>query len=142
MVLGWAPRPQGGQTPSGEVDLTGWLQPSEGADDVAPVEGDVLPALRTADLLGRVPGDVYSGYVILRSPGEVRGDLVPVTPESLPDPPASTALRNLFYGAEWWLFAGFAAYLWLQWARDAVRSARAPGTAADPAEGQPIASGA
>jgi cytochrome oxidase assembly protein ShyY1 len=142
VVLGWSARPDDGPAPSGEVDLTGWLQPSESGDDAGPVEGDVLPALRTADLLGRVPGDVYSGYVILRSPAQVRGDLVPVTPESLPDPPASTALRNLFYGLEWWLFAGFAAYLWLQWSRDAVRSARATGTAADPAESQPIASGA
>ena len=108
--------------------------------------------LRTADLLGRVPADVYSGYVILRSPAAVRGDLVPVTPDSLPDPPASTALRNLFYGIEWWVFAAFAAYLWWQWSRDAVRAdRRRRGTAAGADDGepgdqrpadQPIASGA
>ena len=143
VVLGWTPDPSGGVAPTGTVDLTGWLQPSEAGDDGGPVTGDVLPALRTADLLGRVPGDVYSGYVILDTPAEVRGDLVAVTPESLPDPPASTALRNLFYGVEWWVFAAFAAYLWFQWSRDAVRAARGTrptgGEATDP---EPVASNA
>jgi cytochrome oxidase assembly protein ShyY1 len=140
VVLGWSPSSSGGRAPSGSVDLTGWLQPSEaGQDGSGPVQGDVLPALRTADLLERVPGDVYSGYVILRSPADQRGDLVAVTPDSLPEPPASTALRNLFYGIEWWVFGAFAVYLWLQWSRDAVRTARlrAAERAAHP---QPIAS--
>ena len=141
VVLGWAPRPEGGTAPRGTVDLTGWLQPSEGSDESgAPVTGDVLPAMTTSDLLGRVPHDVYSGYVILRSPEAVRGSLVPVTPESLPDPPASTALRNLFYGIEWWVFAGFAVYLWFQWSRDAVRKARGEDTD-ETVDSLPIASG-
>ena len=78
-----------------------------------------------------------------------RGDLVPVTPDTLPDPPASTALRNLFYGIEWWVFAAFAAYLWWQWSRDAVRAARrrdeeasAPEPDDQRPEGRRIASGA
>jgi len=143
VVLGWSPEATGGTAPTGPADLVGWLQPSEMGDgDAVPPEEDVLPALRTSDLLGRVPGDVYSGYVILRTPAEVRGDLVAVTPESLPDPPASTALRNLFYGLEWWVFAGFAAYLWLQWSRDSVRSARAREGGEEHAADEPIASGA
>ncbi len=140
VVLGWSPDVATGRTgtaPTGEVDLVGWLQPSEAGDgDAVPRSDDTLPALRTSDLLGRVPGDVYSGYVILRTPAEVRGDLVAVTPETLPDPPASTALRNLFYGLEWWVFAGFAAYLWLQWTRDAVRAARARGAGPGPEDGE------
>lgn len=125
VVLGWSSTTDAVAAPTGAVDLTGWLQPSESGGEVAgPVSGSVLPALRTSDLLGRVPGDVYSGYVILDEPAGLRGDLVPVTPDSLPDPPASTALRNLFYGIEWWVFAAFAVYLWVNWVRDAVRSAR------------------
>jgi cytochrome oxidase assembly protein ShyY1 len=141
VVLGWAPTTTGGPTPRGRVDLVGWLQPSEsGEDSSGPATGDVLPALRTADLLGRVPGDVYSGYVILRSPAAERGDLVPVTPDSLPGPPASTALRNLFYGIEWWVFAAFAAYLWWHWTLDAVRAERGRGTASRAREDHRIAS--
>lgn len=155
VVLGWSPTTDGGTAPVGEADLVGWLQPSESGGDGGPVTGDVLPALRTADLLGRVPGDVYSGYVILRSPAAERGELVAVTPDSLPDPPASTALRNLFYGIEWWVFAAFAAYLWWQWSRDGVRAERRRRGSVDRAdpsggvepddrrpEDQPIASGA
>jgi surfeit locus 1 family protein len=141
VVLGWTPTAGGGTAPQGEVDLTGWLQPSESGDDGGtPPTGDVLPALRTADLVGRVPDDVYSGYLILRSPGELRGDLVAVTPESLPDPPASTALRNLLYGLEWWVFAGFAAYLWFQWCRDAVRKSRDRQGWTEDRQDEPIAS--
>jgi cytochrome oxidase assembly protein ShyY1 len=140
VVLGWSPGTTGGTAPTGTAEITGWLQPSESSDEAGPVRGDVLPALRTADLLGRVPADVYSGYVILRGPADLRAGLVAVTPESLPDPPASTALRNLFYGVEWWVFAAFAAYLWFQWSRDAV--ARAQGRGEQPAAvDQPIASG-
>ena len=30
-------------------------------------------------------------------------------------------LRNLFYGVEWWFFAGFAIFLWIKWMRDETR---------------------
>ncbi len=127
VVLGWAPSPArgvAGPSGGGVVELTGWLQPVEQGDS-DPDPGDrLLPALRTADLLRYTQRDLYSGYVILRDPAGARGDLSPVTPESLPKPPASTALRNLLYGLEWWVFAGFALYLWWRWTRDAVVEAR------------------
>ena len=128
VVLGWAPSPeQGTASPAaGErVQLTGWLQPAEqGEADPDPTDR-LLPAVRTADLLQQTDQDLYSGYVILRDPASLRGDLSPVTPESLPEPPASTALRNLLYGVEWWVFAAFAVYLWGRWSHDAVLRARA-----------------
>jgi hypothetical protein len=68
--------------------------------------------------------------VILDEPEELRAGLVPVTPESLPDPPTSTALRNLLYGVEWWLFAGFAVFLWWRWTTDEVAAERARRAAA------------
>lgn len=127
VVLGWAPAPEQGTTgPSAgrPVSLTGWLQPAEqGEADPDPTDR-LLPALRSVDLLQQTDQDLYSGYVILRDPGGLRGDLSPVTPESLPKPSASTALRNLLYGVEWWVFAGFAVYLWGRWSRDAVLRAR------------------
>ncbi len=132
VVLGWTDSVESGVgEPTGEAAVTGWLQPAEpaGEPDVAPDPGegtdaDVLATLRTTALLERTERDVYSGYVILDEPGGLRGDLVAVTPESLPRPPASTALRNLLYGVEWWVFAGFALYLWWRWSRDAVAQAR------------------
>jgi surfeit locus 1 family protein len=124
VVLGWAPEASGTQAPSGTAEVTGWLQPAEqGGRDEDPTD-DLMPSLRSADLLQRTDRDLYSGYVILDEPGSLRGELVAVTPETLPEPPPSTALRNLLYGVEWWVFAAFAVYLWWRWSRDAVLAAR------------------
>lgn len=126
VVVGWsataaaAPRP-----PSGTSDVVGWLQPGESSDEPDPHPGDdVLPALRIADLLQRVDVDLYGGYVVLETPAAVRGAAEPVTPASLPKPPTSEGLRNFLYGVEWWLFGGFAVFLWWRWSRDEIAAAR------------------
>jgi cytochrome oxidase assembly protein ShyY1 len=126
VVLGWtrdvADAPS---APEGTTELTGWLQPGEAAEEPdGDAQDDVLPSLRIAELLQRLDEDVYSGFVVLQEPAEARSGLEPVTPESLPDPPTSTALRNLLYGIEWWFFAGFAAFLWWRWTKDEVDAAR------------------
>ena len=127
VVTGWteavadAPSP-----PTGSAEVTGWLQPGEGAEDPdADPADDVLPSLRIAELLQRVDEDLYGGYVILESPAEARSGLSAVTPDSLPEVPTSTALRNLLYGIEWWLFAGFAVFMWWRWTKDEVDATRA-----------------
>jgi surfeit locus 1 family protein len=133
VVLGWTPTVESApQPPTGTVDATGWLQPGEGAGagDGDPTD-DVLPTLRVAELLQRLDGDVYGGYLILDEPAEARAGLEPVTPESLPPVPTFTALRNLLYGIEWWLFAGLAVFLWWRWSRDEVQNIRARAVAAD-----------
>jgi cytochrome oxidase assembly protein ShyY1 len=125
VVLGWSAT-QGGvrEPPSGRVEVTGWLQPGEAAGSDADPSDDVLPTLRIPELLQRAERDFYGGYLILNSPRAARAQLEPVTPESLPDPPTFTALRNLLYGIEWWLFALFAVFLWWRWSRDEVLAAR------------------
>ena len=125
VVLGWAPAVGvAAEAPQGAAEVRGWLQPAEQGQSDPDTQDDVIPSLRTADLLQRTRRDVYSGYVILDEPATARAGLVAVTPETLPDPPPSTALRNLLYGLEWWVFAGFAVFLWWRWARDAVLEAR------------------
>ena len=121
VVRGWvadrstAPRP-----PAGRVDLTGWLQPGEGSGNPDPdPRDDVLSQLRIADALPHVSQDLYGAYVIARTPHQA--GLRPVTPASLPQPPSFTAVRNLLYALEWWVFAGFAVYLWARWCHDEVR---------------------
>lgn len=102
--------------PEGRVELTGWLQPAEGAGrpDADPSD-KVLPELRVASAVQHVDTDLYGGYVISRdaTPG-----LEQVTPAALPKPDTFTSLRNLFYAVEWWVFGGFAVFLWWRWARD------------------------
>ncbi|WP_148573325.1 SURF1 family protein [Nocardioides caldifontis] len=127
VVLGWSADPDPEvQLPEGSAELVGWLQPGEaaGAPDEDP-EDDVLTSLRIASVSQRLEQDLYSGFAILDTPAALRGDLTAVTPGSLPAAPTSTGLRNFLYGVEWFLFGGFAAFLWWRWTRDELRVLRA-----------------
>jgi cytochrome oxidase assembly protein ShyY1 len=114
VVLGWLADPAAAPpAPEGPGDLVGLLQPSEakvGAD--ADPGDDVLPQLRTADLVQRVDQDLYGAYAIARA--GVSG-LPAADPRALPEPGRFTALRNLLYAIEWWFFGGFAAFVWWRW---------------------------
>lgn len=130
VVLGWSEHVnRRREAPTGNATVSGWLQPAESEDaaDLHP-DDDVLPALRTPDLLQRTHGDLYSGYVLLDAPADARSGLSAVTPSSLPKAPAFTALRNLLYAVQWWVFGCFAIYLWWRWTRDelAARIASEP----------------
>jgi cytochrome oxidase assembly protein ShyY1 len=129
VVLGWTPSPSASAAaPRGPVDVTGWLQPGEGSSVDDDPTDDVLPSLRIPDLLQRSDRDLYAGYVILDAPASARAGLTAVTPDSLPDPPASAGLRNLLYAVQWWVFGGFAVFLWWRWCRDET-AARLPSEA-------------
>lgn len=120
--------------PTGPAELTGWLQPGEGRGlpDEDPTD-DVLPELRIASAVQHVDRDLYGGYVIERVSGNAQRGLEPVTPAALPKPDSFTSLRNLFYSAEWFVFAGFAVFLWWRWVRDELERVAAA-TAEDEAD--------
>jgi surfeit locus 1 family protein len=127
--------------PTGRVRVTGWLQPSQGSGVPDPDPRDkVLPELRIASALQHLDQDLYGGFVIAEvSTGSATGEdgsttgLEPVTPASMPEPDSSTSLRNLLYALEWWVFGGFAAFLWWRWVKDelAARDADAAHPAAE-----------
>ena len=124
VVTGWLESPDDrSPIPETTADLVGWLQPSEGtgATDDDPTD-DVLPQLRTADLVQLADEDLYSGYVVAREglAGMPAADLT-----ALPEASKFTAVRNLLYGIEWWVFGGFAVFLWWRWVRDEVADAPA-----------------
>ena len=127
--------------PDGAVDLSGWLQPGEGQGLPDPDPTDaLLPELRVASAVQHVDTDLYGGYVIADEPTP---GLDAVTPAALPEPDSSTSLRNLFYAGEWWVFGGFALFLWWRWARDElerVAAATADHDADEPAPTPEIAS--
>ena len=132
VVRGWsASRTDLPPAPEGRVDLTGWLQPGEGAGIPDPDPGDdVLPEMRIASAIQHVDQDLYGGYVIARDAAPSQGitaGLEPVTPDSLPKPDVTTKLRNILYAIEWWVFGGFALFLWWRWVRDELdRTADVP----------------
>jgi surfeit locus 1 family protein len=154
VVRGWAASVRDAPAPpSGPVRVTGWLQPGESADVVDPHPGDdVLPQLQVAAAVQHVPRDLYGGYVIAKtvvstgsttrgdgsttrgdgstSRGEGGSALAPVRPPSPPKPTVFTSVRNFLYALEWWVFGGFAVYLWWRWCRDEVaRVTRVPSNA-------------
>ena len=96
--------------------MTGWLQPGEGSGTTDPdPTDDVIPEMRVADAIQHVDQDLYGGYVMAKRP---TAGLTAVTPASLPRPSTFTAVRNLLYAVEWWVFGGFAVFLWWRWCRD------------------------
>lgn len=130
VVRGWTatagPPSSPGPGP-GTVALTGWLQPPEGSGRPDPDPGDdVLPELRIADAIQRVDQDLYGGYLLAdrAEPPAALAGLEPVPPGSLPAVGSSTGLRNLLYAVQWWVFAGFALFVWWRWSRDEVERAR------------------
>lgn len=136
VVRGWTVEPGAApDPPTGRVAVTGWLQPPEGSgrQDPDPTD-DVLQELRIADAIQHVDQDLYGGYVIAKKVSAAATDdagtsgveagLEPVTPDSLPEPETFTALRNLLYAVEWWVFGGFALFVWWRWCRDELERSR------------------
>ena len=133
VVRGWAPSADAvPPAPRGRVELTGWLQPGEGAGVPDPdPRDDVIPEMRIASAIQHVDQDLYGGYVIARD-GAPAESLRAVTPDSLPKPDVTTKLRNLLYAIEWWVFGGFALFLWGRWVRDELD--RRPGGEPEPSD--------
>jgi surfeit locus 1 family protein len=124
VVRGWSAVPEAPK-PGGKAAIVGWLQATEGS---GPLDGDptddVIPTMRIASIVEHVDADLYSGYVVakLEASTGVDGDagLKPVTPAAIPSVSGFTALRNLLYAIEWWIFGGFALFVWVRWCRDTL----------------------
>ncbi len=133
VVRGWTPSPEEAPTPpTGRGELVGWLQPGEGTGAVDDDASDeVLPQLRIADALQHVDQDLYGAYAVVADevvPGDwPHGEtavndgtagLAPASPDQLPEAGRFTALKNLLYALEWWVFGLFAGFIWWRWVRD------------------------
>jgi len=117
VVRGWWPTTTL-PAPTGPAAVTGWLEPTEGNGpiDESPRD-DVIPMMRIASLVEHVDADLYSGFVIARDIPTQEG--IPYVPAvSRPGVSAFTGVRNLFYAVEWWVFGGFALFIWVRWCRD------------------------
>lgn len=122
VVRGWSPTADADAV-AGDVELTGWLQPSEGTGLPDTDAGDdVIPEMRVASVTQRVEADLYSGFVVARDASSGTDGLAGVTPGSIPEVSAVTSLRNLLYAVQWWVFGGFAVYVWWRWCRDTVEA--------------------
>lgn len=133
VVRGWTPAvEQAPEPPTGRAEVTGWLQPGEGTRGLVDQEpdDDVLPQLRVADALQHLDQDLYDGYLVATG-SAAEGGLTQAGLEQLPEVGRFTALRNLLYAVEWWVFGAFAAFVWWRWVRDEQAAAAAAATGGD-----------
>lgn len=141
VVRGWVEQKDPGylELPAGTVTVMGFIDGSEAAE--TPGEGDEIEAVSAGALVNLWGGPIYSGYIILvssdpaaGSPGSAPEGLPAV--EAMPPPVLPTGglnLRNLLYAAEWFVFGGFALFLWWRMVRDEVQMLRAQRKVSEPA---------
>ncbi|MBD7995234.1 SURF1 family protein [Arthrobacter sp. Sa2CUA1] len=116
VVRGWTRDPSNaGTAPEGDVEITGRLLPSEAPVAGAQPEGTVA-ALSSAELANIWDVPLYSAFVTAH-------ETVPADQQSTaselervitgPQPQEKTInWLNIFYAVEWFVFAGFAVFLW------------------------------
>ena len=148
VVRGWVATPDDATAPpEGPGSVQGWLQPAEGtgaADDDR--TDDVVPQVRTADLIQHVEQDLYGAYAVVDHDAPLNEALVgadalePADLAALPRAAGSTGLRNLLYALEWVIFGGFAAFVWWRYVRDLTRAPVVEAPSAPEPEDRPVAS--
>ncbi len=127
VVRGWVPQDaKAPQPPSGPVELVGRMQGSELPPDPDPaLAADQVTAVSAADLVNRWGTPIYAGYLVVT-------DDVPAPLRAVPvlDPrQGGFRLVNFSYALQWWVFAGFAVFLWWRVLRDSYREQLADATA-------------
>lgn len=101
-----------------------------GGRNTGPMDADrVIERVRLPLLRSELDMDLYAA-VGLNADAEQAGGLALLdAPE--PESTWSVGLRNLMYSFQWWVFGGFAAFMWWRMCSDAVRSERAAREAVD-----------
>ncbi len=130
VARGWLSDPAQAQAPpSGPVTLDGRLIPSEAPDPKPNVPAGQVAALSTAQLINVWQVSSYPGFVISNSEisagkdvgaHAVAGNLHGITVTAQPDQAPFNWL-NIFYAIEWFVFAGFAVFLWWRLVSDEYR---------------------
>ncbi|WP_081998230.1 SURF1 family protein [Sinomonas humi] len=112
--------------PSGEVQLTGRLEPSEAPQankNPAPGQASMVAV---PELINMWDVQSYTGFVgathEVTAAGDQSASAVPglLKPVNIPPQPKLTPVNwlNIFYAVEWVVFAGFAIFLWWRLVRD------------------------
>jgi cytochrome oxidase assembly protein ShyY1 len=130
VARGWVADPDdAGAPPSGAVQLTGRLIPSESPLPETAPEAGRATAVSVAELINYWHVSSYPGFVAATaevadgtdmSAAAINGDLKPLNIG--PQPPAQKVnWLNLFYSLEWVVFAGFALFIWWRLVKDDYR---------------------
>lgn len=93
------------------LQVTGILQPPDEIPTDSTVMEPFLPSVSTDLLIQRWPFQIYDGYILSKS----------ISP-LVPNPPGSRLdLQNAAYAIQWWLFCGFAIFVWWRIVRPAPK---------------------
>ncbi|GAB2696073.1 SURF1 family protein [Thalassiella azotivora] len=139
VVRGWVAEGQPlPAPPDGEVTVLGRMHGSmrpAGRTDLPP---DQVRGVSAADLVNVWDPPLYAGYLVVTE--DVDPGLAPVPVQSSQG--RGFNLLNLSYALQWWVFAGFAVFLWWRVVADAHRrevedAEPGPSADADPARGEP-----
>lgn len=118
VVRGWVASPADAPAATtGTVDVTGWLQASEATNDATLPPGQI-DSVSSAALANRWGGPIYGGYVVLSSSQPAADPAVALLPRPQAEGSGSVNLQSLSYAFQWWLFAGFAFFVWWRVVRD------------------------
>ena len=125
---------EAGVPPEGALTITGGLAPGE-SPTREPVGPNEIGSVDLSVLVNTWPGDLYNGFVFLEAEEPASGPQLQKVPTPVAD--AGVRWRNAAYAVQWWIFAGFALWLWWRMVRDKAR--REDGT---PQDGTPEGGGA
>jgi surfeit locus 1 family protein len=97
------------------IELTGRYLPGEGPQD-SDFEAGERTAIAPAELVNLWPGvdSIYGGYLLLHDEWPGLG----LIDSPAPEPPVAVNWLNLFYAAEWAIFAFFALFIWYRLVAD------------------------
>ncbi|QDY90458.1 SURF1 family protein [Arthrobacter sp. UKPF54-2] len=127
VARGWVADPaDAAAPPSGPIELTGRLIPSEAPLPNTDAGPGRASAVSVAELINLWDVTSYPGFVAASAERSAGADVAasgPVKPLAIgPQPPAQTVnWLNLFYAAEWVVFAGFALFIWWRLVKDDYR---------------------
>lgn len=113
-----------GPAPSGQRTIQGGLAPGESPASGDPPPAGILGSVDLSILVNEWPGELYNAFVFLHDeqpPADAAHTLTKV-----PTPTVSSELnwRNAAYALQWWIFAGFALWMWWRMVKEADREAR------------------
>jgi cytochrome oxidase assembly protein ShyY1 len=98
--------------PTGQVRVTGWLMPDQdGSNDQLRVQSGSVRLISSRAIAPTLPYPVHDGYVSMTS-----SDPTPGSALHRPDPPGLSSGPHLFYGLQWFFFAGLAVVGWFYFA--------------------------
>lgn len=120
-----------GPPPGGTVTITGGLAPGESPSS-SPVGPGEIGSVDLSVLVNTWPGDLYNAFVFLESERPAAGPQLTKVPTPLGD--TGIRWRNAAYAVQWWIFAGFALWLWWRMVREEARreEAASPAPPAEP----------